>query len=62
MKKKHAMEMETMKHYLAESRLPESALRVLYHQKDPENDADETRATFADDDESWRAAFGPSYQ
>ncbi|KAG0449255.1 hypothetical protein HPP92_027372 [Vanilla planifolia] len=34
LKKKHAMEMATMKHYLAESRLPESALEPLdYYEK-----------------------------
>ncbi|CAM8928426.1 unnamed protein product [Rhodiola kirilowii] len=65
-KNKHKMDMITMKQYLAESRLPQSALQPLYQ--------DETTAstTFShqrnsshvpeDDDQSWRAEFGPIYQ
>lgn len=60
MKKKHTMEMATMKHYLADSRLPESAREPLFCQGSASSE--EIRATFPDDDQSWRAAFGPSYQ
>jgi len=60
MKKKHAMEIETMKHYLGESRLSESALEPLFNQGS--ETVEETRAAFRDDDQSWRAAFTPSYQ
>ncbi|XP_028550846.1 kinesin-like protein KIN-12C [Dendrobium catenatum] len=59
LKKKHTMEIATMKHYLAESRLPESALEPLYqHECD---NVDPNRATLPDD-MSWRSAFKPSYQ
>ncbi|KAG0449248.1 hypothetical protein HPP92_027365 [Vanilla planifolia] len=55
LKKKHAMEMATMKHYLAESRLPESALEPLdYYEKNIN--------PLPDDDMSWRSAFRTSYQ
>ncbi|KAK6947026.1 Kinesin motor domain [Dillenia turbinata] len=60
LKRKHKMEMETMKQYLAESRLPESALRPHY-----EEDTHETHSSFSpftDDDQAWRAEFGPIYQ
>ncbi|KAJ4977105.1 hypothetical protein NE237_002211 [Protea cynaroides] len=59
-KRKHKMEMVTMKQYLAESRLPESALRPLYHQDSDAADCSTT--TFLNDDQSWRAEFGPSYR
>ncbi|EEF33351.1 Chromosome-associated kinesin KIF4A, putative [Ricinus communis] len=54
-KRKHKMEMITMKQYLAESRLPESALQPLYREDSAEN-------TITDDDQAWRAEFGPIYQ
>ncbi|XP_042060204.1 kinesin-like protein KIN-12F [Salvia splendens] len=63
-KRKHKMEMITMKQYLAESRLPEAALRgPIYRQ-----DSDEVAPTpcydtmAGDDDQAWRAEFGPIYQ
>ncbi|KAK1305575.1 Kinesin-like protein KIN12B [Acorus calamus] len=60
MKRKHAMEIATMKHYLADSRLPESALRPIFeHESIVEP---ETRTLARDDDQDWRAAFGPSYR
>lgn len=52
-----------MKQYLAESRLPESALRPLYRE-----DTDVIQSKSAplhyddDDDQSWRAEFGAAYQ
>lgn len=60
MKKKHAMEMVTMKHYLAESRLPESALEPFYRHES-EIEEDHSRAPMCEEDQSWRAAFRPAY-
>ncbi|CAL9100397.1 unnamed protein product [Musa textilis] len=60
LKRKHAMELVTMKHFLADSRLPESALEPLYHHES--EIVEEAKATATDDDQSWRAAFRPSYQ
>lgn len=57
LKRKHKMEMITMKQYMGESRLPESALKPLYRE-----DSDVAHNTFADDDEAWRAEFGAIYQ
>ncbi|WOL02560.1 hypothetical protein Cni_G11279 [Canna indica] len=60
-KRKHAMELVTMKHFLAGSRLPESALEPLYqHESEIIEESKDTAAP--DDDQSWRAAFRPSYQ
>ncbi|KAK1272768.1 Kinesin-like protein KIN12A [Acorus gramineus] len=59
LKRKHAMEIATMKHYLADSRLPESALRPIFEHESIEP---ETRTLARDDDQDWRAAFGPSYR
>ncbi|XP_071693468.1 kinesin-like protein KIN-12F [Rutidosis leptorrhynchoides] len=56
-KRKHKMEMITMKQYLAESRLPESALRPLYRE-----DSDIKVNDNDDDDQAWRAEFGAIYQ
>ncbi|PON43304.1 Kinesin-like protein [Parasponia andersonii] len=58
-KRKHKMEMVTMKQYLAESRLPESALQPLYRE-----DSDDIipQSTMPDDDQAWRAEFGAIYQ
>ncbi|KAJ1294668.1 hypothetical protein BS78_01G163300 [Paspalum vaginatum] len=63
LRKKHEMELETMKVHLAESRLPESALGGFYHNETEETsgysrDAPSTH----DDDQSWRAAFASAYQ
>ncbi|KAI6690615.1 hypothetical protein NL676_027443 [Syzygium grande] len=56
-KRKHKMEMITMKQYLAESRLPQSALQSLHRE-----DSDIARTTDYDDDQAWRAEFGAAYQ
>lgn len=56
-KRKHKMEMITMKQYLAGSRLPESALRPLYRE-----DSDVKAHDNDDDDQAWRAEFGAIYQ
>ncbi|KAI7737375.1 hypothetical protein M8C21_020322 [Ambrosia artemisiifolia] len=57
-KRKHKMEIVTMKQYLAEDRLPESALRPFYRDEsdDKVNENDHL------DDEAWRAEFGAIYQ
>ena len=55
---KHKMEMVTMKQYMAESRLPESALRPMHY------DEPLPTSTFTgpDDDDAWKAEFGTIYQ
>lgn len=60
LKRKHKMEMVTMKQYLAESRLPESALQPLYRQDS--DVAHNTTIPYADEDQAWRAEFGAIYQ
>ncbi|KAL5218505.1 hypothetical protein ABZP36_019189 [Zizania latifolia] len=60
MKKKHEMEIETMKHYLADSRLPESALGGFYCQEsDNKYNHDPSPCG---DDQSWRSAFTSAYE
>ncbi|CAL0307367.1 unnamed protein product [Lupinus luteus] len=56
-KRKHKMEMITTKQYLAESKLPESALKPLYREG-----SDVAVHNNADDDQAWRAEFGAIYQ
>ncbi|XP_076922125.1 kinesin-like protein KIN-12F [Bidens hawaiensis] len=58
-KRKHKMEMITMKQYLAESRLPESALRPLYRE---DSDIKVNDDVDDDDDQAWRTEFGAIYQ
>ncbi|XP_019183285.1 PREDICTED: kinesin-like protein KIN-12F [Ipomoea nil] len=65
LKRKHKMEMITMKQYLAESRLPEAALRPLYREDSdipPQNDTTTSHSPVYDDDQAWRAEFGAIYQ
>ncbi|XP_062211746.1 kinesin-like protein KIN-12C [Phragmites australis] len=62
MRKKHEMEMETMKVHLAESRLPESALGPFYRHENEETPEYSCDAPKNDDDESWRAAFTSAYE
>ena len=57
LKRKHKMEMITMKQYMAESRLPESALQPLYRE-----DSDLGLHNTIPDDQAWRAEFGAIYQ
>ncbi|KAL7217829.1 hypothetical protein ACSBR2_011123 [Camellia fascicularis] len=59
LKRKHKMEMITMKQYLQESRLPESALRPLYRE---DSDIAQNTTSVPDDDQAWRAEFGAIYQ
>ncbi|KAF5730505.1 kinesin-like protein KIN12B-like [Tripterygium wilfordii] len=58
LKRKHKMEVVTMKQYMAESRLPESALQPLYRE---DSDAAISNSIM-DDDQAWRAEFGAIYQ
>ncbi|XP_017619988.1 kinesin-like protein KIN-12F isoform X1 [Gossypium arboreum] len=61
LKRKHKMEMVTMKQYLAESRLPESALQPLYRE-DSDVAASHNSSAIPYDDQAWRAEFGLIYQ
>ncbi|CAI9756831.1 unnamed protein product [Fraxinus pennsylvanica] len=61
LKRKHKMEMITMKQYLAESRLPEAALRPFYRE-DSDIMHHDTTTLQHDDDQAWRAEFGAIYQ
>ncbi|XP_028758466.1 LOW QUALITY PROTEIN: kinesin-like protein KIN-12C [Neltuma alba] len=56
LKRKHKMEMITMKQYLADSKLPESALKPLYREDSDVVDHN------PDDDQAWRVEFGAIYQ
>ncbi|MED6220466.1 hypothetical protein PIB30_045101 [Stylosanthes scabra] len=60
LKSKHKTEVSTMKQYLVESKLPESALQPLY-QEDSEL-AQNNATSYTYDDQAWRAEFGASYQ
>ncbi|KAL3851153.1 hypothetical protein ACJIZ3_013035 [Penstemon smallii] len=57
LKRKHKMEMNAMKQYLAESRLPEAALRPPLYREDSDVIHHDH-----DDDQAWRAEFGAIYQ
>ncbi|KAI4988346.1 hypothetical protein ZWY2020_029976 [Hordeum vulgare] len=62
-RKKHEVEIETMKHYLAESRLPESALEGFYrHESGEDAHAHAPSTAGHDDDQSWRAAFKSEFE
>ncbi|XP_048528192.1 kinesin-like protein KIN-12C [Triticum urartu] len=64
-RKKHEVEIETMKHYLAESRLPESALEGFYRSEDAPREyshAPRESSTVQDDDQSWRSAFKSEFE
>ncbi|MCL7044990.1 hypothetical protein MKW94_005924, partial [Papaver nudicaule] len=62
-KRKHSMEMVTMKQYLAESRLPESALQPMYwKEEDRAINSNSNQNAVPEDDQSWRTAFQPAYQ
>lgn len=51
-----------MKQYLAESRLPEAALRPLFREDSDLAHNDDMTSTTQDDDQAWRAEFGAIYQ
>ncbi|KFK29180.1 hypothetical protein AALP_AA7G099900 [Arabis alpina] len=69
LKSKHKTEMGTMKQYLAESKLPGSALlqQPWYKDEEKEQVSSEYRSGAVsfdeyDDDQAWRAEFGATYQ
>ncbi|PIN03819.1 Plus-end-directed kinesin ATPase [Handroanthus impetiginosus] len=59
LKRKHKMEMITMKQYLAESKLPQSALGPPLYREDSDITHHDS---LPDDDQAWRAEFGAIYQ
>lgn len=61
LKRKQKTEIYTMKQYLAESKLPESALKPLYGE-DSGVIHNGTTSSYAYDDQAWRAEFGAIYQ
>ncbi|KAL7103372.1 hypothetical protein ACP275_08G175300 [Erythranthe tilingii] len=62
-KRKHKMEIITMKQYLEGSRLPEAALRPpLYRENSDNISNNDNNAMQEDDDQAWRAEFGAIYQ
>ncbi|XP_010448231.1 PREDICTED: kinesin-like protein KIN-12F [Camelina sativa] len=71
LKSRHKTEIGTMKQYLAESKLPGSALLQPWYKDEEENEIEEvseehqTKAVSFDDyddDQAWRAEFGATYQ
>ncbi|XP_047336867.1 kinesin-like protein KIN-12F [Impatiens glandulifera] len=62
-KKKHKMEIATMKEYMNDSRLPASALKPFYRENCSytEEPISNTSVQY-DDDQAWRAEFGAIYQ
>ena len=60
LKRKHKMEMITMKQYLVESKLPAAALEPLYH--DHSDVVTDKGASCMEDDQAWRSEFGAIYQ
>nr|GMC76424.1 kinesin-like protein KIN12A [Ipomoea batatas] len=62
LKSKHKMEIDTMKHYLAESRLPEAALRALNREESDVTQSHIASHSSGYDDQPWRAEFGAIYQ
>lgn len=69
LKSKHKTEIGTMKQYLAESKLPGSALLQPWY-KDEEDEIEQVSEHHTeavsfddyDDDQAWRAEFGATYQ
>ncbi|KAG4935398.1 hypothetical protein JHK85_050317 [Glycine max] len=61
MKRKHKTEINTMKQYITESKLPESALQPLYREEDSDV-AHNATFSYTYDDQAWRAEFGAIYQ
>lgn len=62
LKRKHKTEIDTMKQYLTESKLPESALQPLYGQDPNVTHNSATSSNTYYDDQAWRAEFGAIYQ
>ncbi|CAA7062696.1 unnamed protein product [Microthlaspi erraticum] len=64
LKSKHKTEMSTMKQYLAESKLPGSALEPWFKENEQEEEHGTGVVSYDDyaDDQAWRAEFGAIYQ
>ncbi|XP_027344064.1 kinesin-like protein KIN-12F [Abrus precatorius] len=60
LKRKHKTEINTMKQYITESKLPESALQPLY--REDSDVVHNAASSFMYDDQAWRAEFGAIYQ
>ncbi|KAL5164723.1 Kinesin-like protein KIN-12C [Glycine soja] len=60
MKRKHKTEINAMKQYTTESKLPESALQPLY--REDSDVAHNPTSSYTYDDQAWRAEFGAIYQ
>ncbi|RDX65045.1 Kinesin-like protein KIN-12F, partial [Mucuna pruriens] len=60
LKRKHKTEINTMKQYITESKLPESALQPLY--REDSDVVHNATSSYAYDDQAWRAEFGAIYQ
>ncbi|CAL5202289.1 unnamed protein product [Lathyrus oleraceus] len=59
--RKHKTEINTIKQYITESKLPESALKPLY-QEDSDTIHNNTTSSYAYDDQAWKSEFGAIYQ
>lgn len=64
LKSKHKTEMSTMKQYLAESKLPGSALEPWFKENEQEEEHRTGVVSYDDyaEDQAWRAEFGVIYQ
>ncbi|ESW18576.1 hypothetical protein PHAVU_006G052700 [Phaseolus vulgaris] len=60
LKRKHKTEINTMKQYITESKLPESALQPLY--REDSDLAHNAASSYSYDDQAWRSEFGAIYQ
>ncbi|KAK7305206.1 hypothetical protein VNO77_43107 [Canavalia gladiata] len=60
LKRKHKTEVNTMKQYITESKLPESALQPLY--REDSGVVHNAASSYVYDDQAWRAEFGAIYQ
>nr|KYP49868.1 Kinesin-like protein KIF15 [Cajanus cajan] len=60
LKRKHKTEINTMKQYITESKLPQSALQPLY--REDSDVAHNATSSYTYDDQAWRAEFGAIYQ
>lgn len=59
--RKHKTEINTIKQYITESKLPESALKPLYRE-DSDTIHNNTTSSYAYDDQAWKSEFGAIYQ
>ncbi|XP_058788075.1 kinesin-like protein KIN-12F [Vicia villosa] len=59
--RKHKTEINTIKQYITESKLPESALKPLYPE-DSDTIHNNATSSYAYDDQAWKSEFGAIYQ